>query len=181
MVKGNQATLQKELQETILQALGKQNPDLRRCNKMEQNRNRRENREVTVMPVPKNSAVFARWPGVKTIGSSYRTRELHGKRESSMEMFILSLPCKVRMIGAHLRAHWSIENSQHHIRDVTFTEDASRIRKGNGPEISSVFRRLALNILQQDTTIKDNIRGKRKRYGWNEQTLEQLIAGFSEK
>lgn len=64
--------------------------------------------------------------------------------------------------------------------DVTFTEDASRIRKGNGPEITSVFRRLALNVLQRDTTIKDNIRGKRKRCAWNEQTLERLIAGFCE-
>ena len=84
------------------------------------------------------------------------------------------------MIGKHLRAHWSIENSQHHVLDVTFGEDASRIRKGNGPEISSVFRRLALNILQRDTTVKDNIRGKRKRCGWNDETLKRLIAGFSE-
>lgn len=60
-----------------------------------------------------------------------------------------------------------------------FTEDASRIRKGTGPEICSVFRRLALNILQQDATIPENVRGKRKHYGWNEHTLEQLIAGFS--
>ena len=64
--------------------------------------------------------------------------------------------------------------------DVTFTEDASRIRKGNGPEITSVFRRLALNILQRDTTLKASIRGKRKLCGWNETAFEKLIAGFSE-
>jgi len=180
MVKGNQAALQEELQEAILQSLGEQNPAIRRCKRKERNRNRCESREVTILPVPKNSPVFARWAGIKTIGMIYRTRELHGNRESSLEMFISSLPCKVRLIGKHLRAHWSIENSQHHILDVTFREDASRIRKGNGPEISSVFRRLALNILQQDTTVKDNIRGKRKRCGWNEATLERLIAGFSE-
>jgi hypothetical protein len=63
--------------------------------------------------------------------------------------------------------------------DVTFTEGASRIRKGNGPEISSVFRRLALNILQQDTSRKASIRGKRKRCGWDEAAFERLIAGFS--
>ena len=85
----------------------------------------------------------------------------------------------MRAINGHLRSHGSIENSQHRVLDVTFTEDASRIRKGNGPEITSVFRRLALNILQQDTTIRDNIRGKRKRCGWNEQALERLIAGIS--
>ena len=80
----------------------------------------------------------------------------------------------------HLRSHWGIENSQHHILDVTFTEDSSRIRKGTGPEISSVFRRLALTILQQDTTIKGSIRGKRKVCGWNESAFEQLLAGIAE-
>ena len=73
----------------------------------------------------------------------------------------------------------SFENSQHHVLDVTFTEDASRIRKGNGPEVTSVFGRLALNILQRDTTLKASIRGKRKLCGWNEHAFEKLIAGFA--
>ena len=66
------------------------------------------------------------------------------------------------------------------ILDVTFTEDSSRIRKGNGPEITSVFRTLALTILQQDTSIKGSIRGKRKVCGWDESAFEKLLAGFSE-
>jgi predicted transposase YbfD/YdcC len=180
MVKGNQEALQVELRQAIIQAFDEQSPDLRRSKTTEKNRNRRETREVTVLPVPKDSEVFARWPGVKTIGSVCRTREIDGKREDSLELFIASLSCKVRAIGRHLRSHWGTENSQHHVLDVTFTEDASRIRKGNGPEITSVFRRLALNILQRDTTIKGSIRGKRKRCGWNEAAFEKLIAGFSE-
>lgn len=180
MVKGNQETLQEELQQAIIQAFDEENPDLRRCKTVEKNRNRKETREVTVLPVPKDSEVFARWAGAKTIGSIYRTREINGTFEESHELFIASLPCKVRAIGKHLRSHWSIENSQHYVLDVTFTEDASRIRQGNGPEITSVFRRLALNILQRDTTLKASIRGKRKLCGWNEAAFENLIAGFSE-
>jgi predicted transposase YbfD/YdcC len=179
MVKGNQETLQEELQDAILQAFEEGHPGMRHCRSCEQNRNRHETREVTVMPVPKDSEVFARWTGVQTIGSIYRTREIGGKCEESQELFIASLPCKVRAISKHLRSHWSTENSQHHVLDVTFTEDASRIRKGNGPEITSVFRRLALNILQRDTTLKGSIRTKRKRCGWNESTFEKLIAGFA--
>jgi predicted transposase YbfD/YdcC len=180
MVKGNQESLQAELQQSIMQAFDEDNPAMRHCKTAEQNRNRRETREVTVMPVPKDSAVFARWAGVKTIGAIYRSREIDGRLEESQEYFIASLPCKVRAINKHLRSHWSTENSQHHVLDVTFTEDASRIRKGNGPEITSVFRRLALNILQRDTTLKASIRGKRKLCGWNEAAFEKLIAGFSE-
>jgi hypothetical protein len=62
--------------------------------------------------------------------------------------------------------------------DVTFTEDSSRIRKGSGPEITACLRRMATNILKLDTTINDNVRGKRMRAGWNEDTLDRLIAGF---
>jgi predicted transposase YbfD/YdcC len=180
MVKANQESLQGELQQAILQAFDEENPGLRHCKTAEKSRNRRETREVTALPVPKDSEVFARWPGVKTIGSIYRTREINGKFEESQELFIASLPNKVRAISRHLRSHWSTENSQHHVLDVTFIEDASRIRKGNGPEVTSVFRRLALNILQRDTTLKASIRGKRKLCGWNESAFEKLIAGFSE-
>jgi predicted transposase YbfD/YdcC len=180
MVKGNQESLQEELQQAIMQAFEEQNPGLRHCKTKEKNRNRHETRSVTVLPVPKDSAVFDRWASIKTIGVIYRSREIHGAFEESQEYFIASLPPKVRAINGHLRSHWSTENSQHHVLDVTFTEDASRIRKGNGPEITSVFRRLALNLLQRDTTVKGSIRGKRKRCGWSEPAFEKLIAGFSE-
>jgi predicted transposase YbfD/YdcC len=178
-VKGNQEKLYEEIDQTLVQAHDDEHPSLRTYKKKEKNRNRCEVREVSVLPIPKGSPLFERWPGIQTIGSIYRRREVNGKLEEEQNFFISSLPCKVREMYRHLRSPWSIENSQHHLLDVTFSEDASRIRKGNGPEIASVFRRLALNILQQDTSIKDNVRGKRKRCGWCEKSLEKLIAGFS--
>lgn len=180
MVKGNQETLQAAVQAEMERAFEEEDPRLRRCGKTEKNRDRVETREVTAIPVPKDSEVFRRWPDVKTIGGIYRCREIQGEQEESQEFFISSLPCRVRALSQHLRQHWSIENSQHHVLDVTFTEDSSRIRKGNGPEITSVFRRLALNILQRDTSLKGSIRRKRKRCGWDEAAFEQLIAGFTE-
>ncbi len=83
------------------------------------------------------------------------------------------------MLSRHIRGHWAIENSQHWVLDVTFAEDASRIRKGSSPEIAAAFRRMALNILQRDTTQKENIRGKRLRAGWDEKVLDAIYAGFS--
>lgn len=180
IAKGNQAALQAEIRETLAKAFEEQNPRLRQCSATETNRDRAETRDVVVMPVPKHSKVFSRWPEIKTIGAIHRSREIGGKVEEWQDCFISSLPCTVRKLRDILRSHWSIENSQHHILDVTFTEDASRIRKGNGPEISSVFRRLALTILQQDTSIKGSIRGKRKVCGWDESAFERLLAGFSE-
>jgi predicted transposase YbfD/YdcC len=180
IAKGNQPALEAEVRHTMLQAMEAESPQLRECEHTETNRGRLETRIVTALPVPRASKVFKRWPGLKTVGCIFRRTESKGKLEESQEFFITSLPCRVQRIAKHIRSHWSIESSQHHVLDVTFTEDASRIRKGNGPEISSVFRRLALNILQQDTTVKDNIRGKRKRCSLSEATLERLMACFCE-
>ena len=178
MVKGNQPTLQAELHDAIIAAFDEENPALRQHHKKEQNRDREEYREVAVVPVPADSPVFSEWTGIQTLGTIYRSRVVNGKLEESAETFITSLPCKVRDITQRIRSHWSIENQQHHVLDVTFSEDASRIRKGTGPEVASVFRRLALGILQQDKTLKDSIRGKRKRCGWDNRALERLIACF---
>lgn len=78
----------------------------------------------------------------------------------------------------HLRNHWRVENTLHHTLDVTFAEDASRIRKGSGSEITAVFRRLALSILKSDTTVKDNIRGKRLTAGWNLNKMKGILLAF---
>ena len=86
----------------------------------------------------------------------------------------------VRKTRDILRSHWSIENSQHYVLDVTFTEDSIRIRKGTSPDFSPVFRRLALTIIQQETELEGSLRGKRKVCGWDEAAFERLIAGFTE-
>ena len=180
IAKGNQESLRDEIRETMANAFERNDPRLRQCSSAETNRNREETRDVAILPVPKCSKVFGRWPNIRTVGVIYRTREIDGKPQEWQDCFISSLPCTVRKHRDVLRSHWSIENSQHHVLDVTFTEDSSRIRKGTGPEISSVFRRLALTILQQDTSIKGSLRGKRKICGWNESAFERLIAGFSD-
>jgi predicted transposase YbfD/YdcC len=44
--------------------------------------------------------------------------------------------------------HWSIENSSHYVRDETFGEDRSRIRKGNAPEVMATLRNLSIGIVR---------------------------------
>ena len=43
--------------------------------------------------------------------------------------------------------HWSIENSCHHVPDMTWDEDRCRIRTGYGPENTSRLRRFAISVL----------------------------------
>jgi predicted transposase YbfD/YdcC len=50
-------------------------------------------------------------------------------------------------LADHIRGHWAIE-ALHHIRDVTYNEDASRIRTGNAPHAMASLRNLAIGILR---------------------------------
>jgi len=45
-----------------------------------------------------------------------------------------------------VRAHWGIENRLHWVRDVTFAEDLSQIRTGNGPAVMATLRNLAISL-----------------------------------
>jgi hypothetical protein len=64
------------------------------------------------------------------------------------------------------------------VLDVTFAEDHSRVRQGSSPQISGVYRRMALNVLQRDTSIKENTPGKRLRAGWDEKALNAIYPRF---
>ncbi|MCA9024787.1 MAG: ISAs1 family transposase, partial [Planctomycetaceae bacterium] len=108
------------------------------------------------------------------------TRDKQGKVQETHDVtfFISSLPPRVRRLNQLLRDHWSIESSEHSVLDVVFTEDASRIRTGSAPEVAAAFRRLSLNILQQNTSLKESIRGKRLCAGWDEAVLDGIYAAF---
>ncbi len=123
--------------------------------------------------------IFADWAGAKSIGMIYRLREGNVTEHDETMFFISSLPPKVKRLSKFIRDHWTIENCEHYVLDVTFAEDASRIRRGTSPEISAAIRRMALNILQRDTTLKDNIRGKRLRAGCDDAVLDGIYAGFN--
>jgi hypothetical protein len=50
------------------------------------------------------------------------------------------------LLADWLQGHWAIENSVHHVRDVTQREDATRIRLGAGPQLMAALRNTAANI-----------------------------------
>jgi predicted transposase YbfD/YdcC len=104
-----------------------------------------------------------------------RIRKSGEQQTQTVQSYISSLPPDAENLSQRVREHWGIENSQHYVLDVTFTEDASRIRKGSAPEISWTLRRFALNILQSDKTLKESIRGKRKMCGWDDDTFSRLL------
>jgi predicted transposase YbfD/YdcC len=156
-------------------------PDMRRHVTVETNRGRQERREYYTLPSPRTLPGFADWAKLATIVMVIRTT-LSGERETSeVSYFLSSLPTKVKNLARLIRQHWSVESQLHWILDVTFAEDASRIRKLHAPQTTAMLRRLAVSILSVDTAIKDNIRGKRYRACLSTDTLERILLSFVEK
>jgi hypothetical protein len=77
--------------------------------------------------------------------------ERDGKVTTETRHFITSVPRPVAGAAGLLswsRGHWTIENRSHYVRDVSLGEDASRIRKGSGPEVMAALRNLAIGFLR---------------------------------
>jgi predicted transposase YbfD/YdcC len=46
------------------------------------------------------------------------------------------------------RGEWEIENRLHHVRDMTYDEDRSQVRKGNRPQVMAGIRNLAISLVR---------------------------------
>lgn len=101
------------------------------------------------------------WKGLRTIAKVNSQRQVKSKITIETRYYISSLPNDAKKILQAARSHWGVENSLHWVLDVAMGEDDSRIRKDNAPENMAALRRIALNLLKQEKTLKRGIQGKR--------------------
>jgi len=128
-----------------------------------------------------------KWAGLKGIVcvESERTTFADGKTAKTRRYYITSLDPQTvgaEHLLAYVRGHWSIENTLHWSLDVTFREDASRVRKDHGPENLAAMRRMALGLLkrtQPKTRSGRRVAIKRRRLiaGQNDAYLLNVITG----
>lgn len=121
----------------------------------EKNRNRIEDRKVKVFYKQSGFIEDKFWAGtIKTVISVerksqiYNTKEKGYKTRQEQALYLSNYKVNAKDAYRHIRKHWFIENTDHHVRDVTLKEDYSRIRVK--PENMSVLRSFALNILRRN-------------------------------
>jgi len=92
------------------------------------------------------------WPDLAQIVRIERRRERKALCERQVIYAITSLPPErydANRLLALSRDHWQIENRLFHVRDITFAEDACRIRFGNAPSAVAHLRDAALTIIRK--------------------------------
>jgi predicted transposase YbfD/YdcC len=108
---------------------------------------RRETRTVKAVTVATPGGLA--FPHAQQAIRITRTRIVAGKTSRETAYRIISLPAERAQpaeLGDWARREWLIENQVHHVRDVTFHEDAHRARTGNGPAVAAVLRNTAIGF-----------------------------------
>ena len=115
------------------------------------------------------------WTGLSSVAMVKSERLIEGVSSERTRYYISSLRADAKTLLESARSHWGIENSMHWVLDMGFREDESRVRKGNSAENLSILRRMAMNLLRQDKSVKVGIEAKRKRAGWDDKYLLKIL------
>lgn len=118
-----------------------------------------------------------KFPGMNSIFCVESQRFIKGTETIEQRFYISSLSAEPIKLNTATRDHWAVENCLHWTLDMTFNEDASRIRNKNAPENIAMIRHTALNLLRQAKTKFKNssLKGLRKKAGWDNQTLAVIL------
>ena len=144
MVKGNQPTLPRQLAGMPWRGM---EVDHRSA---EHSHGRREIRALKVLTI---TAGIAFPHAAQAIQLVRRTRPSSGRGKWRTETVYAITDLRPHQahpdeLAAWIRGHWQVENGLHWVRDVTFAEDHSQVRTGDGPQVMASLRNLVISILR---------------------------------
>ena len=134
-------------------------------------------RRVFACPDVGAFTTLADWPGLRAVLAVETIRGIPGRGEVTAEIrhYLASAALPPERLAAAIRSHWRVENGLHWVLDVTFREDASRVRERNAARNLALLRRIALNLARADHTRSASLRRKRKQAAWDDTYMARLI------
>ncbi len=178
-LKGNQPTILAEVQALFTDARAALQPayGMTTATTIEKDHGRFETRRAFVI-----SDVDAlqylnerqQWAQLRSVALIEAERTVQETTTREQRYYLLSQVLDAATVNHLVRGHWGIENRVHWVLDVTFHEDASRIRTGDAPQNMGVLRHIALNLLRQEPST-GRLKTKRFRAALNDDYLAQVL------
>lgn len=116
-----------------------------------------------------------KWEGLQSIVQVTSTRTVEGETSTAVRYFISSLPPQASQTLSVVRAHWEVENGLHWSLDVSFREDESRVRIKHAGKNLAIVRKIALNAIRKNTSMKGGVKTKRFRASLNTKNLLAIL------
>ena len=175
-LKGNQGTLATEVEDAFISADAKDyaGMDSQCLETVERGHGRVETRRYRTLGDLSGVPRSALWQGMNMIGMVESQRTVDGKTTVETRYYIGSIGTDVACFARAVRGHWGVENVLHWRLDMTFREDACRVRQPAAREHLAVLRRISLTRLKQDNA-KFSLRNKRNTAGWDDRYLAKLL------
>lgn len=169
-VKDNQKKLHEEIQQTFSVYKSES------FETVEKNHGRIETRNCSITKNLKGISATENWAALKSLIRIESKQAINGVVSEETRYYISSLDITAEKMNSCVRAHWCVENKLHWILDVSFKEDANRTRTDSSAENLSIVRRVALNLIKNEPTMKIGIAAKRKAAGWDTKYLEAILS-----
>lgn len=175
-VKGNQSTLEKEIDDYFKTAPAS---ELVTKTTVEKGHGRIETRIHTASENVDWLSPSRRYPGalrfgnIRTLVKIVNKIEYRDRCTFDTRLYISSATLNIDSLADGARKHWGVE-SMHWLLDVEFKDDLSRYRSGHGAKNMAVVRRFALGLVRANTT-KGSVKTKRKSASWDSTYLLEIL------
>jgi predicted transposase YbfD/YdcC len=153
-VKDNQPTLRADLERLftpvpVLAGTSEEPTDFTTARHLDQGHGRLEERRITVSSWLQD---YSDWPYLAHVFKLERTIWRAGQPLTEVRYGVTSLPAPVATAERLLTiapAERGIENGLHYRRDVSLAEDASRLRRGHGPQVMAALNNAVIGLVLQ--------------------------------
>jgi len=134
-------------------------------------------RRAFVCPDACHLPALQQWHGLRQVLAVETIRHVANRDETQCEIryFLSGCDDSVEQQIQAVRSHWRIENSLHRVLGMSFREDECRIRGSNPARCFAVLRKIALNLIRQDSTSRNSVRAKRKKAGWSNDYMDGIL------
>lgn len=120
-----------------------------------------------------------RWTGLSALVAITATREelTTGNESTETRYYVSSRNLTAEEANERVRSHWLVENRLHWCLDMTFGQDACRIRSSHAAENFAVVRHFALNVIRNHKGDRYSVPRRRRLCDYDRNYRKRLLQG----